>query len=210
MALTKSVAAVDEWAEVAQNTVREGATTDVSGCHSAILHVDCCLSSATAHTGTEIIVEVSSNTSGDEDWTPLVRFIGPIGTAHKVDLGGDEAAGQTVLSVTDPVTNNLDHNGKFIFIEHTGTVANSEIVYQTTNSGDAGDTITILDGLTNAQTAADSDFYDIDHATNSAVGMYVVELPLSANRARTIYNNTYDADGSTVHTKCRITKVTAI
>jgi len=208
--LTKSVAAVDEWAEVAQNTIREGATVDVSGCYAATLHIYCCLSSATAHTGTEIIVQLSSNTSGDEDWTPLTKFIGPIGTAHKIDLGGDEAAAQTVLTVTDPVTNNLDHNGKFIFIEHTGTVANSEIVYQTTNSGDAGDTITILDGLTNAQTAAASDFYDIDHATNSAVGMYPIPLPMSANRVRVIYNNTYDADGATVHTNCRITKTTAL
>ena len=210
MAITKSVAAVDEWAEVAQNTVREGATTDISGCYSVILYIDCCLSSATAHTGTEIIIEISSNTSGDEDWSILTRFIGPIGTAHKVDLGAGEAAGQTVLSVTNPVTNNLDHNGKFIFIEHTGTVADCEIVYQTTNSGDAGDTITILDGLTNAQTAAASDFYDIDHATNSAVGIYAINIPFAANRVRVVYNNTYDDNGSTVHTKCRISKVTAI
>ena len=210
MALTKSVAAVDEWAEIAQNAIREGAVVDVSGVYSAMLHIFCCLSAAVAHTGTEIIVQVSSNTSGDEDWTNLMRFIGPVGTAHKVDLGGDEAAAQTVLTVTDPVTNNLDWEGKWLFLEHTGTVADCEIVYQIANSGDAGDTITILDGLENAQTAAASDFYDIDHATNSAVGMYVIELPMSANRVRVIYNNTFDPDGATVHTNTRISKVTAI
>lgn len=210
MALTKSVAAVDEWAEVAQAGLREGATTDVSGCYAAILHIFCCLSSTTAHTGTEIIVQISSNTSGDEDWTDLVRFIGPTGTASKADFGGDEAAAQTELSITNPATANLDHDKKLIFIEHTGTVANCEVAYQVSNTGDAGDTITIQDGLTNAQTAADSDVYTVDGDTASAVGVYVVELPMAANRVRVLYNNNYDADGSTVHTNCRISKVTAI
>lgn len=208
MALTKSVAVVDEWAEVAQNTVRDGAVTDVSGCYAAILHIDCCISNTTAHTGTEIIVLLSSNTSGDEDWTPIATFVGPTGTAISVALANQEAAGQTELGVTNPVTNNMDNDGKFKFIEHA-TVANSEIVFQTANSGDAGDTITILDGLTNQQEVT-SNIFDIDHATNEAVGMYAVELPTAANRVKVVYDNTYDPDGATVHTKCRISKVTAL
>ena len=208
MALTKSVAAVDEWAEIAQNAVREGAAVDISGCYAATLHIDCCISNTTAHTGTEIIIEISSNTSGDEDWTPLVSFVGPIGTAITLALANQEAAAQTVLGITDPVTNNMDNDGKFKFIEH-GTVANSEIVFQVSNQGDAGDTITILDGLTNQQETT-SYIFDIDHATNSPVGMYTIELPMAANRARVVYDNTYDVNGATVHTKCRISKVTAI
>lgn len=208
MALTKSVASVDEWAEVAQNTVREGATTDVSDCYAVELHIYCCISSTTAHTGTEIIVQVSSNTSGDEDWNVLTVFVGPTGTALSVALAGSEAAGQTELSVTNPVTNNMDNDGKFKFLEHT-TVANSEIIFQTANSGDSSDTITVLDGLANAHSAT-SNIFDIDHATNQAVGMYVVSLPFGTNRCRVINDNTYDPDGSTVHTNCRITKVTAV
>ena len=209
MALTKTTTSVDEWAEVAQNGVREGGTIDLTDAYnSALLHIYCCLSSTTAHTGTEIIVQVSGNTSGDEDWSTFTKLIGPTGTAISVALAGTEAAGQTELSVTNPATANLDNDGKLKFIENT-TVANSEVIYTTTNSGDAGDTITILDGLTNEQTT-NSNVFDIDSATASAVGSYVIALPDSALRARVIYNNKYDPDGSTVHTYSRVTKTTAL
>ena len=134
--LTKTVTEVDAFQEIAQNTVLEGATVDVSGLYDVTLYIDCCLSSTTAHTGTEIVVQTSSNTTGDNMWENLTAFCGPTGTAIKVDLGGDEAAGQTVLTVTNPVTSNLDLLGKFLFLEHTGTSANSEIVYETAQSGD--------------------------------------------------------------------------
>lgn len=209
MALTKSVAAVDEWAEVAQNGVREGATVDVSGCYAAELMIACALSSTTAQAnGAEVRVQLSGNTSGDEDWFDYMFFVGPTGTAISVALAGTEAAGQTVLSVTNPVTNNLDNEGKWLFIENT-TVANSELVFVISNSGDAGDTITIADGLTNEQTTS-SNIFDIDSATAEAVRTWVVPLPAGANRVRVVYNNTRDAAGSTVHTYCRITKVTAL
>jgi len=208
MALTKSVAAVDEWAEVAQNATREGAEVDISDCYSAMLHIDVALSSATAHTGSEIIVQISSNTTGDEHWNTLTRFISVTGTPISVNLANQEAAGQTVLGVTNPVTNNMDNDGKFKFIEH-GTVANSEIVFQTANGGDAGDTITVQDGLTNQQETT-SVLFDIDHATNEVVGQYAVEIPFGANRCRVLYNNTYDPDGATIHTHCRISKVTGV
>ena len=209
MALTKTAnTQVDEWAEISQNTVREGAEVDVSGIYAGALHIDVAISNTTAHTGTEIIVLWSSNTTGDEPWTPLVRFIGPTGTAISVALANQEVAGQTDLGVTDPVTNNMDNNGKFKFIEAV-TVANSEIVFQTANSGDAGDTITIMDGLTNQQETT-SNIFDIDDATAEAVGQYSIHIPIEANRVKVIYNNTYDPDGATVHTHCRITKVTGV
>ena len=52
MALTKSVEAVDEWAEISQNTVREGDTKDISANYSTLLHIICAISNETAHTGT--------------------------------------------------------------------------------------------------------------------------------------------------------------
>lgn len=134
--LTKAVDAVDAFQEIAQNTILEGATVDVSGMYDVALYIDCALSSTTAHTGTEILVQTSSNTTGDNMWENLISFVGPIGTAIKVDLGGDEAAGQTVLTVTNPVTSNLDLLGKFLFLENTATPANSEIVYEVSQSGD--------------------------------------------------------------------------
>jgi len=68
MAATKTTTAVDEWAEVAQNAVREGGTTSVATSYGAALNINCAISSGAAHTGTKIEVQVSSNTTGDEDW----------------------------------------------------------------------------------------------------------------------------------------------
>lgn len=137
--LTKAVAAVDAWAEVAQGAggFREGATTDVTGMYQATLLIDVCLSEAVAETaGATIYVEISSNTTGDSDWEVLTSFGGPTGTAESEALSGDEAAGQTVLSVTNPTTNNLDNPSRFIFFEDTASAANSEIIFQTVNGGD--------------------------------------------------------------------------
>lgn len=210
MSITKSVAAVDAWAEVTAGTVREGATVDVSDCYDCQLHIDVCLAEAGAEAiGATIRVEVSSATSGDSFWSQLTAFGGPTGTAFKVDIAGDEAAGQTVISVTNPTTANLDHPGKYLFIENTATPANSEIVFQVSNEGDAGDTITILDGLTNAQAAADGDIWEIDSASASVVGQYVVALPSSTNRVRVLYDN-IQATGMDVFSRCRISKVTGI
>lgn len=199
-----------EWTEVAAQGIQETGTISVSDSYDTVLHIDCALSNTTAHTGTEIIVQVASEAGVDDAWSDLARFISCVGTAIKVDLGGDEAAGQTILTVTDPVTNNLDYQGKFVFLEHTGTIASSQIVYQIANSGDAGDTITILDGLTAAQTAAASDFYTIDTATGEAVASYTVTIPASASQARVIFNNNYDSTASTVHVRVRVTKMTGI
>jgi hypothetical protein len=95
------------------------------------------LSEAVAETtGATVYVEISSNTTGDEDWRVLTSFGGPTGTAESEALSGDEAAGQTVLSVTNPTTNNLDNPTRFIFFEDTADATKSEIVFQITNEGD--------------------------------------------------------------------------
>jgi hypothetical protein len=208
-ALTKATAAVDAWAEVTAGTLREGATVDTSPNYQTTLFIDVCLSEATAETaGATILVQVSSNTTGDADWSTLTSFGGPTGTAAKRDISGDEAAGQTVLSTTDPVTGNLNHHGKMLFIENTATAANSEIVYSVSDSGDAGDTITVQDGLTNAQAAADGDIWSID-GTASAVAQYVVNIPDTAYRVRVIYDDIL-ATGADIFTRARISKITAI
>ena len=206
MAVTTVGAAVDVWAEIAQNAVREGTPADISGALEATLYVDAALSSTTAHTGTEILVQVSSAASGDADWHTIYAPVVLVGTAVKADFAATEAAGQTVLSVTDPVTANVDNNAKLKFIEDA-TAANSEIVYQTANGGDAGDTVTVLDGITNAH-ADTADLWDVDSATVSAVAQRSFPLP-RACRVRVIYNNMYDADGSTVFTRARLATLTA-
>ncbi len=58
MALTKS-GIKQNWVEVAQNALAEGATIDVSGNYDTPLIVQMALSTVTAHTGTKVTVEVS-------------------------------------------------------------------------------------------------------------------------------------------------------
>lgn len=137
--LTKAVEAVDAWAEITQGAggIREGATVDTSPDYQATLLIDACLSEAVAETaGATIYVEISSNTTGDADWEVLASFGGPVGTAESEALSGDEAAGQTVLSVTNPTTANLDNPSRFIFFEDSASAANSEIIFQVSNQGD--------------------------------------------------------------------------
>ncbi len=210
MALSKSTAEVDAWAEIAQAGFREGANTNVSDSYRATLHIDCAIAEeAVAHTGTEIIVQIGTDTGdADENWSTLVKFIGPIGTAVGGAFANQEAVGQTILGITNPVTENLDNHKKFRFI-NAATEANSEIVYSISDSGDAGDTVTIQDGLTNQQETT-SVMLDIDDAVDEVVVQYQVAVPASADRVRVLYNNNYDPDGAKAFTRCRVTKLTGI
>jgi len=123
------------WQEIAQNAVLESGTIDVSASQSSTLHIFIALSSTTAHTGTEIIVQYGSEAGVEGSWSDGPRWIGPIGTAISTAFAATEPAGETVLAITDPVTNNQDNDGKYKFIENT-VAADSEIVYQVSNSGD--------------------------------------------------------------------------
>ncbi len=199
MALTKSRAQVDEWAEVAQNAVREGAEVSSTDSYSAMLHIEMGISSITAHTGTKIAVMVSASTGGDEDWTTLTEFIGPTGTAALTLFDAAEAGGQTVLSVAGTTGFEADET-RWVFLEDTTEIAKSELALLV--SAVTSDTITVLDGITNAKTT-DSEAYSI--ADN-----YAIELPMSAYRARVVYDNTFDSNGATVHTRTSISKVTSI
>jgi hypothetical protein len=198
-ALTQTYSQTDEWAEVAQNAVREGATTTISDCYTAVLYIDYALTSATAHTGTKISVQVSSNTAGDEDWSTFTSFITKTGTPVLSTPDGAEAPAQTVLEI-DVTTGLYDDDGaKWIFIEDN-TVANSEMAYLVSHV--AATSLTVQDGITNAHDASDFIWDTADRV--------VVSIPLGYSRVRIIYDNTYDSDGATCHTHCAIVEVTAI
>jgi len=210
-ALTKAVESADIWAEVAAGTAREGATVDVSPNYQTTLAIDVCLAEAAAETvGAIIWVEISTNTTGDADWEVLTSFGGPTGTPFTRAIFVNEDAGQTVLSVDAPISNNLDHDGKWIYIENT-TIANSEICFQTAHSADADDTITVLDGITNAQTTAAGTIWSINGVGQpySPVAQYVVNIPDTAYRVRVVYDNIL-ATGTDIHTRARLIKMTGI
>ena len=199
MALTKSVASVDACQEIAQNTVVEGTTVDVSGCYSAALHIDFAQTNMAGHTGTKIRVQVSSNTSGDEDWHDLAEVIPAYGTTTEEVITNDPLAAEGT-SITCASTTGYA-KGAWIFLEDVSTFANSEwcfVTVVTTNTS-----LTILDGVTR-QHAKDS------ICNSVASRLPPIDIPDWAQRVRVIYDNTYDSDGATVAVRCRISKLTAI
>ncbi len=188
----KTVAQIQDWTAVAQNTVAKSATYDFSGKHGGIFHIQAALDTTTAHTGTKMIIQISSATSGDEDWQNLTEFIALIGTAA-TDLieNNPLAAGATSITLTAHALTVL---GKLLFIED-GTLANSEIIMEASQSANA---IVALDGTTNA------------HAVNTAIFnvamTQAISIPYGVNRIRLVVDNSYDSDGSTLNYKVNAEK----
>lgn len=201
MALTKAVEAITDWTAVAQAAVGESATADISACYEAALNIQAFLDTETAHTGTEFIVQTSSNTTGDEDWEDYARFVDLIGTANKEDITNNPAAaGTTVFTVASTTGYTVaDVAAPWRAIEDA-TLVNSELLLQVAVA--ANTSVTFQDGSTNEH-ANTADLYNIAFSRT-------IQLPFTASRARVIVNNNYDSNGSTLNYKVRMTKVTAL
>ena len=200
MALTKGTELVTDWTAVAQNAVGESGTLDCSGNYDTLFSVEIALTSATAHTGTKIRVEISSNTSGDEDWAVLTEFIGPTGTPDTENITNNPlSAGSTTATCADTTGLYDDDEVRQIYIKD-GTIANSELVLLVSHS--ANTSVTFQDGTTNEH-AQNTPMWDIAKS-------YTIQLPFSTNRARVIVDNTYDSDGATCDYRVRASKVTAL
>jgi hypothetical protein len=102
----------------------------------------------------QCIVEASPMDSGDDQWFPWGAKNTGIAAAEDNSLDGDEAAGQTVISMA--ATTNFAA-GDIIYFKNT-TVASSE--WSEIVDVDAGNTITIKDGLKYAQTIAATTVYN--------------------------------------------------
>jgi len=192
----KSTESVQEWTSVAQNTLSKSAEFDLSGVGSAVLHIQAGLDTTTAHTGTEFFAQTSGASSGDEDWHTHADFVALIGTAATDAIEDDPlAAGSTAIALTGHALTVL---GKWLFIED-GTLANSELVME---SAQTANEIVIIDGTSNAH-AVGTDIFNVAMEQN-------ITLPKSALRGRVIVVNTYDADGSTLNYKVRVSKATGV
>lgn len=214
MALTKgSQTTLDEWALTANTAVLLGNELDVSTAYHCTLYIKAALGEAVASSGQpEIIVQTTGEASpATEDWTNYVRMVGPTGTpVTPLALDATEPVGETSIACQNPATANIDNDGKFKFIINT-TPANCEVIYQTANGGDGGDTITILDGLAVEQTAAASTIIDIDSVTAEVVAQWTLGINcISLSRIRIIYNADYDTDGPDVYCYSAYTLVTAL
>jgi hypothetical protein len=199
MALTKATVALDACQEIAQNTVLEGTTEEVSDAYDAVLYVWWALTNATAHTGTKVKVQVSTDTTGDEDWSDLTELVVGVGTTNLEVITNNPAAIGTTAFTCSSTTGYTA--ATWVFLEDVTTFANSEWLYLTAVA--ANTSVTAIDGSTR------------EHAANSilnsqAGAMTPVAIPFSAQRVRVIYDNTYDADGATVAIKSQLVEVTAV
>lgn len=135
---TKTANQQDEWQTITPPAVAESTAFDFSASWGGFICIDIAQSSTTANTtGIEIIVQIRKEDSLDE-WSDLRRFTAlALGAASKSDFKAQEAQGQTILSITAPTTGNLDHVGKFVFLEDTATIAQCEIAFLVECGADA-------------------------------------------------------------------------
>ena len=193
---TKTGSQVDEWGVISAATMREGAVESIPTDIEVALEITVCKVEAVAHDGEcYIIIEVSGNTTSDEDWSELVSFQINAETANTTTLDAEAAIAVTTIPLT--ATGDFDTKGEKFFIKN-GTIANSEIVRN--NGVNAGVSITILDGLTNTQQNGVSIY--------TSVEQFAFVLPSMYRRCRVLVNN-LDADCDVV-SRTRISKVTNI
>ena len=193
--ITASGSVVTDWTAVAQNTLVHSGELDISDDLEAQLILQAGLDTETAHTGTTIIVEISHNTSGDEDWAELTQRVILVGTANGENITDNPlSAGSTTLAVAS--TTGYTTNGELRMIEDS-TLANSEIVRQTAYVTDTS--VTILDGTTNEH-AQNTPMYNV------AISEIIAYLTAAVRRVRVLIDNTYDDDGSSLNYRLLISR----
>ncbi len=135
---TKTAATQEqEWVTLTPPAVAEADGIDFSASWGGFVVVDLCQSSVNANTtGVQLIVQMLTEDSLEEWVTITDAVFLALGAATKSDFANQEAATQTILGVTNPETGGLDNLGKFIFLEDTATIAQSEIAYLVAQSGD--------------------------------------------------------------------------
>ena len=192
------VKVLDDWALIAQNAVREGATHEISNWQSTTVHISCAIGSLTPHTGTKIIVQISPVDSGDEAWLNHLEFLGPVGTATTAVMTVvPNTASKTILAHYASTAGLFDDDGvRTIFLLGSPTVANSELCTLVSHVSGAASSVTVIDALANTP-GASSTWYDIAET-------YIIEIPEHNNRLRIIYDNTYDSNGSSAYTYCTL------
>jgi len=210
MALTKGGGTVvTDWTAIAQNTVAASGEFDISASYNHAFIIQAALDTTTAHTGTEFIVHVTAQNSGDEDWAELTSFVALVGTALTENLTNNPlAAASTTLTMADTAgfgtygagpTRDIDEIPGWRLIEDS-TLINSELIYQlsfVTNTS-----ITFDDGTTNAH-VQNTPLYNIAISRT-------ISLPDWVSRAKVIIHNAYDADGSTLNYRILGGTITAV
>lgn len=185
--------ALDACQEIAQDTLVEGMTAELNPDYEARLFHDFALTTEDAHTGTQILTQLSSEDVGDEDWTDWDDSEQGVATAALEDITNNPlAVGDTTITVA--LTAGFTTDGIWLFLEDITDFEDSEWVFQQDHTVDTS--IEVLDEVTRAHLIA-STLYNT--ATRRSI-----RLPYGARRVRVIYNNRVDPDGSTVAVRSRL------
>lgn len=97
----------------------------------------------------------STGVNVNEDWIDLWKWTTGTVAAVAAEIAGAEAAGQTTIDVDADPTANFTPGSK-IYIEDKGTVADGEWNAVAHSEAAGPDSVTILDGLTNAKDNVDT------------------------------------------------------
>lgn len=192
--------------------IKETGSIDVSGSYDTVLLVDVCGAEAGAHPGTQVIVLISSEAGVDGSWTPLTEYVTDAVTFVKLDVNGVNTG--AVLDANGIDTAHFNHDGKIIFCYDTGTIGNSDILYQISHD-DGADTITCLNEPDHAQDT-DCDLFTVDGDVStagcqSAVNSRPIPIPMAASQVNVIFNNWYGLGSDmNVLVRVRVIKATAL
>lgn len=184
-AITSSV--ITDWTAVAEAGTGESAVIDLSVNYATAVHIQAFTDMNDAHEGTEFIVQISGNSSGDEDWTDFVSFLALDGDGDAEPIDDDPLSGSTTITVSNTGGGyETAPMGKWIAIEN-GTLVNSELVWLIAFTTDTD--LTILDNTTNSH-AVSTLLWDIAMSRT-------IHIPFGVGyRARVVVNNGYDIDGT--------------
>jgi len=196
MPIYKSFKQLKDWTTIAQGGVLCTDVIDVSALHGSYLEIQAFLDTETAHTGTEVIIQGSSNKEGNEDWHDFLRDTILVGTANLEAITNNPlAVGVKVItcaSTTGYTVADLPMPYRAI-----KDGVNSELVLQTAVT--ANTNITVLDGVTNSHVATTP-------MSNIACS-FPVFIPKEYMRVRVIFDNNFDSNGSTLYVKVRLGEV---
>ena len=143
--------------------------------------------------GTEYRIEASQKASGNDTWVPMASVVAGSAVASSISASADEAAGQTVIETVSATTLVV---GDLVYWANSVTISKGE--WARVVSVAAGTSITIQDGLTNAQ--------DSDTSIFNKGERFVLVLGVEAlTRMRVVVNN--NNSGTTVAIQSRIAAI---
>ncbi len=189
---TETSVIVQAWTAVAMNAIDVSASTSIAGSKETTMEIAVGLSSITAHTGTQIVPQVSPTATGNT-WYDLQGYISCVGTPVTMNISAPTvSAGMVTIKAVD-TTGFTTYLYRLI---KAGTLANSELVRAKVSLS----TRIVLETAVDNQHIAGEIMYSIADKT-------IITIPGTYKRARVVVDNTYDSDGSKLQYMMRISKV---